>query len=130
MDKGLYALLAADSGIAAITANVFRGAAPPDPQRYPCLTYRFVGGASEPTNDTSGVIRQRVEVNALSFDPEQASDLLAAAIACLNGWQAELGDGTNVLNTLLLNPGTDIDDGEDLLFRRMAEFYVLYTLPS
>lgn len=129
MDKGLYALLAADSGIADITSRIYRGAAPPERHQYPCLTYRFVGGSADPTLETSGVIRQRVEINGLSFNSEEASDLLAAAILCVNGWQQALTDGTHVLTTELLNPGTDID-GEDRLFRRLAEFYVYYTLPS
>jgi Protein of unknown function (DUF3168) len=130
IDEGLYALLAADDGILAIAhGRVYQVLAPADPQSYPCISYSFVGGSADPTFDTSGVIRQRVEINAISGDASQAAELRAAVIQAVNGWQQLLPDGTNVLNTTLLNPGTDFA-GEDLIFRRMCEFYVLYTLPS
>jgi Protein of unknown function (DUF3168) len=130
IDEGLYALLAADDGVLAIVnARIFQVAVPEDLDQYPCVGYSFVGGASDPTFTTSGVIRQRVELNAYSVNPSEAANLRAAIIKAVNGWQQTLSDGTNVLNTYLLNPGTDFV-GEDKIFRRMCEFYVLYTLPT
>lgn len=129
IDAGLYALLAADAGVSAITARIFQGDGPPDMTQLPCVAYSFVGGSSDPGLTTSGVLRQRVEINAMSTASEQASDLRNAIIKAVNGWQQQLTDGTNVVSTTLLNPGTDFVT-EDRIFRRMCEFYVLYTLPS
>jgi hypothetical protein len=129
IDQGLVSLILQNQIFAQITNRLFRGSAPDDQKQYPCGTYSFVGGSAQPTIDTSGVICQRVELNGLSFNADQASVLRDAMIATVNGWQQRLPDGTNVLNTILLNPGTDFVTG-DRIFRCMCEFYILYTLPS
>lgn len=137
IDAGLYALLAADSGVAALVgANIFAGDAPDDDAMYPCVTYSFVGGSSNPTLSTSGTIRQRVEINGHAMLPSGtmaagsvAAAIRAAVIKAVNGWQQLLSDGTNVLSADLLNPGTDFVS-EQRIFRCMCEFYVLYTLPA
>jgi hypothetical protein len=58
-----------------------------------------------------------------------ARAIRAAVIAALDGWSATLSDGTRVLDTTVLNPGTDFCS-EQRIFRCMCEFYVLYTLPT
>jgi hypothetical protein len=130
VDEGLYALLQADSGVNAIAGGRIYQVTPPVDSlaNFPCISYAFVGGSADPTFSTSGVLRQRIELNAYSLDASQAAQLRDAVIKAVNGWQQRLGDGTNVLNTELANPGTDFVT-EQLLFRRMCEFYVLYTLP-
>lgn len=137
IDAGLDALLAADSGVAALVgANIFAGDAPDDAAMYPCVTYSFVGGSSNPTLNTSGTIRQRVEINGHAMMPSGtltagsvAAAIRAAVINAVNGWRQLLGDGTNVLSTTLANPGTDFVS-EQRIFRCMCEFYILYTLPA
>lgn len=137
IQEGLHALLAADTSVAAIVnGRIFEILAPDDRQLYPCLSYTLVGGSSEPTMGTSGVLRERIEINALCLEPAAgkspytiAAYLRAAVIQAVNGWQQNLSDGTRVLNTVLLNPGTDFCT-EDRIFRCMVEFYVLYTLPN
>lgn len=135
IDKGLVALLETDPIVGPmIGASVGVGSArifqvyPPeyDPANDPLLSYSFVGGAAEPTISNSGVMRQRVEINAWSQNADTAADLREAVIHAVNGWTQRLADGTNVLNATLLNPGTDFF-GEDRVYRRMCEFYVLYT---
>lgn len=137
IDAGLYALLAADSGVSALVGtNIFAGAAPDDAAQYPCIVYSFVGGSSDPTLSTSGVIRQRVQIDCFAASPSGSSSpgtvaaaIRAAVIEAVNGWQQLLGDGTNVLDAELLNPGTDFVS-EDRIFRAMCEFYILYTFPT
>jgi hypothetical protein len=129
IDQGLVSLILQNPGFSRITGQLFRGSAPDDQKFYPCGTYAFVGGSAQPTINTSGVIRQRVELNGLSFNADQAAVLRDAMIAAVNGWQQRLPNGANVLNTILLNPGTDFVTG-DRIFRCMCEFYILYTLPS
>lgn len=130
IDQGLYALLAADAAVSAIVAGrVFRMKAPPDLTQLPCLVYSFVGGAAEPTLRSRGVYRQRVQMDALALDADTVAQLRTATLTALDGWTATLDDGTRVLDTQVLNPGTDFAD-EDRIFRCMAEFYVWYTNPA
>ncbi len=103
---------------------------------YPCVAYSFVGGSSEGTMQTSGMIHQRVQIDAFAASPSGgnsagtiAANIRAAVIAAVNGWQQLLGDGTNVSSTELVNPGTDFVS-EQRIFRAMCEFRVHYTLPT
>ena len=142
IDAGLYALLSSNSALTSLLASVngqpaiFAGAAPDDLAMYPCVSYAFVGGSSDPTMGTPGMIRQRIEINGFAGMPSGglsagsvAAAIRSAVIKAVNGWQQVLSDGTNVSNAVLLNPGTDFVS-EDRIFRAMCEFYVLYTLPT
>jgi hypothetical protein len=130
MQEGLNALLEGSQAAALAQGGIFAGVAPDDKKLYPCVSYSLVGGSADPTLTTSGVIRQRVELNGFSFNSyAEAAEIRAAIIAALEGWQQQLSDGVNILDTVLLNPGTDFVS-EQRCFRCMCEFYVLYTLPS
>ena len=142
IDAGLYALLAGNSALTALLAAVnsqpaiFAGDAPDDLALYPCVAYSLVGGSSEATMQTSGMIRQRVQIDAFAAAGSGgnsagtiAANIRAAVIAAVNGWQQLLGDGTNIGNAELVNPGTDFVS-EQRIFRAMCEFRVHYTLPS
>jgi hypothetical protein len=130
IDEGLVALFEADAGVSAISKGTYQVLAPAyDPELYPCVEYKFVGGSNKGTSTTSGTFRQRIELNAYSMDASESARLRNAVIKALFNWRGVLEDGTNVLTTELLNPGTDFC-AEDLIFCRMCEFYVLYTLPT
>lgn len=130
IDAGIVSVLSGDATVTAICATrFFQMDAPPDVAEMPCLTYMFVGGSSQPTLGTSGVIRQRVQLDAHSLDADKAKDLSAAIVNALLGWSGTLTNGVHVLLTELLNPGTDFVN-EQRIFRRMVEFYVSYTLPA
>jgi len=142
VDAGLCALLSGNSVLTALLASadgqpaIFAGDAPDDLAMYPCVSYAFVGGSADPTMQTSGMIRQRIEINGFATLPSGslsagsvAAAIRSAVIAAVNGWQQLLSDGTNVSNAELLNPGTDFVS-EDRIFRCMCEFYVYYTLPT
>ncbi|MDE2099257.1 MAG: DUF3168 domain-containing protein [Patescibacteria group bacterium] len=131
MQEGLVALLKASSALTAlIGTRVFAVEAPPDLADYPCMTYALVGGSSDLPFDNSGVTRQRVEFNGLSFKSyDEATKIRAAIAAAVDGWTQKLTDGTNILNSVSLNPGTDFVT-EQRCFRCLIEFYIDYTLPS
>lgn len=130
MQAGLIAQLTGNAGVAAlIGARVFEGAAPDDLAEYPCISFSLVGGSAGPTMNTSGSLRQRVEVNGFAVDYPTAAAIRLAFLQALDGWAQKLSDGTNILGTVILNPGTDFVS-EQRIFRCMAEFYVTFTLPS
>lgn len=129
IQEGLYSLLANNGGVRSlINGRVYPVLAPDDLAQYPCISYSCVGGSVAPTLDTSGVLRQRVELNALAQDYATAANIREAIVAAINGYQGRLDDGTRILNTVLLNPGTDFCS-DQRVFRCMAEFYFFYTLP-
>jgi hypothetical protein len=130
IQAGIFAVLAAATGVTGLVGQrFFEADAPDDLAQYPCISMSLVGGSSAPTLSTSGTVRQRVELNGFALDYPTADAIRSAIIAALNGWQETLGDGTNVLETELLNPGTDFVS-EQRIFRCLVEFYVLYTLPT
>lgn len=140
IDSGLYALLAADNGGDAIDqlagGRVFAVEGPPDMAEMPYLVYSFVGGLAAPALTSSGVLRQRVQIDAFAAQASGtvqpgtiAAMLRNAVIPRVDGWREMLADGTNVLNAIVLNPGTDFCT-EQRVFRCMCEFYIDYTLPT
>lgn len=127
--QGLFPKLSADAGVSAIAGtNIFAAMGPDDTSRFPCVVASLVGGSTDPTTNGSGVFKSRLQLDCYAFDYHTADQLRRAVIACLDGWQQSLTDGTNILNAVPLNPGTDFG-GESRIFRCMVEFYVLYTLP-
>lgn len=130
MQKGLFALLAADAGVTAlVNGAIYAGEAPDQIEAYPCVAYKLVGGSVDPTVDTSGVYRQRIELNGFSFKSyAEADQIRQAIIAAVDGWQQQLGDGTVIETAFLVNPGSD-SVSEQRCFRCMCEFAVLYARP-
>lgn len=137
IDEGIFALLSADAGVSALVgSHIYAVEGPPDATKMPYVVYKFVGGSNQGTLNTSGTFRQRVEINAHAAIPKGglqpgtiAAKIRTAVIAAMNGWRQTLADGTRVLDTFVVNPGADFCS-EQMIFRCMAEFYVLYTLPA
>lgn len=135
IDQGIVSVLAANAGVAAILAtggagSIFQTEVPEDAAQYPCVGYRFVGGASKPTLTTSGMQRARLEVSCWGAEPEDAKNLAGAVIAALNGYQGQLSDGTYLLNAELLDPGQDGFSSGSRYFRRIVEFYLFFNFTS
>jgi hypothetical protein len=130
--EGLFALLRDNAGVAAIAAGrVFTIQAPDQAEVYPCVSYRYVGGGADPTLDTAGVIRQRIEVSAHSQNADEAAALLDALVIALIQWQPQtFPNGARLIDTNLINPGSDFEAGESRYFRCFCEFAVLYSLPN
>jgi hypothetical protein len=90
-----------------------------------------VGGGADPTLDTAGVIRQRIEVSAHSQNADEAAALLDALVIALIQWQPQtFPNGARLIDTNLINPGSDFEAGESRYFRCFCEFAVLYSLPN
>ncbi|HLH36004.1 MAG TPA: DUF3168 domain-containing protein [Alloacidobacterium sp.] len=135
IDQGLVSILAADAGVTALLAtgdarSIFQMVVPEDESAYPCIGYQFVGGSSAPTFDTSGLQRSRVQIDCWAVTPEGAKNLAEAVRKALNGFHGYLSDGTVLSNAMMLHPGIDFFSADSRFFRRMLEFYLLYTFNS
>lgn len=130
LQEGLYSLLKNSSAVASLVGGrIFPAEAPDDLAEYPCVVYSLVGGSSGQTLDTTGVSRQRLEVNGYSFNSyAEAAKIRAAVAGAIEGWSQLLTDGTNILDSISIGPGTDFVS-EQRCFRCMVEFYVLFTQP-
>lgn len=125
---GIFAQLVGNAAVGAIIGErVFTEAAPPDQAQLPCLVVTMVGGAVSHGLNTI-LIRQRVQIDALALNSDECDSLRDAVVAAMLRWNGLLTNGARVLDTLLLNPGTEFAD-EERIFRQMVEFYVLYTQP-
>lgn len=132
IDEGLVALLAADAATMALTAtrdagSIYQGVTPPDATKYPCMAYKFVGGRSFPTADTTGGQRARLEVTCWGVAASDAKLLADAVRKALDGFSGQLSDGTQVSRIALLHPGIDFFSDDSLYFGRMLEFHILFT---
>jgi hypothetical protein len=93
---------------------------PKDPV-FPAITYSFVGGSSQATNDTLGTQRQRVEVNCWGNTYLDAITLRYAVIMTLSQYKDQ-----GVFISFLQS--TNLFDPDLLEYRAMAEFYITSNL--
>ena len=128
--KDVIAELSTGSSLTAlIGARFFEAAPPPDLTQYPCIALTLVGGSSSDTIDGADVYDQRLEISAYALDFPTADAIRTAVIRTLSGWYGPQSDQVNILNTHILNPGTDMVS-EDRVFRCLVEFHVLYCVLS
>jgi len=83
----------------------------------PAIVYSFIGATSNPTFDTSGFTRYRVQVDCFATTYLQAITLRAAVVDALNGYS----DGNMSIEKL--HP-IDFYDHELKQYRALIEFYV------
>jgi hypothetical protein len=89
--------------------------------KLPAVVYAFVGGQSNPTFDTSGLSRYRVEVSSYAKSYVESVRLRNSITTSLNGYTDENMDITKISSF-------DDFDRETLTFRALAEFYILSVL--
>ena len=83
----------------------------------PALVYSFIGATTNPTWDTAGFTRYRVEINCFADTYRKAATLRSAVVIALNGYV----DGNMAIESL--HP-IDFYDHELNLYRCLQEFYV------
>lgn len=126
---GLHALLAEEPTIAALVSDRIDPVRLPINQAMPAITFRIVGGSSEPTLETSGLQRVRLEIDCFGKSYLAAAKVRQAVRKFLNGYQGLLGDGTYLQNADLIQE-LDFDEEYAREFRCMAEFYLYFVFPS
>jgi uncharacterized protein DUF3168 len=129
LSTGLYALLAGEATIAAIVGDRIEPIELSINQTMPALTYKFIGGSSEPTLDSDGWQRQRVEFRSFGDTHFPADALREALRRFLNGFQGTLSDGT-VLQNVQLIQSQDGFEQYSREFGLLSEYYFYFTFPD
>jgi len=127
---GLYQLLSGEATITALVGDRIEPIELSPGQTMPALTFKFVGGSSEPTFDTSGMQKRRVELNAYGSSALSADQVRTAVVKFLNGpWRVELADGSYLDSFELIAP-LDFPEPDARRFRCMVELYAFFNFPS
>jgi len=130
IQAGIFNLLSQNTSIAALIGSRIYPVLLPEDPTLPAMTYHTIGGASMPTLSTSGQQRMRMEFDCWGATYDDAATLRVTLIAALNGYRGTLSDGTTVLDTQLVGPGTDFFEDAPRTFRCLCEFYVFSNLQT
>ena len=93
----------------------------PESTQLPTVVFAFVGGTSNPTFDTSGMSRYRIEVSCYAKAYVDAVRLRSSITGALDGYVDDNMDITKI-------SAFDDFDHETVTFRALAEFYILSVL--
>lgn len=128
IEKGLFTLLSTDSNISALCSTRIYPLLLPkaaSDQTFPAMTYAVVAGAGDPTFETSGLIRLRMQFDCWGKSYSDAATLRKALVQVLNGYQGVLSDGTNLQLAEFIQP-IDFYEQDLLTYRCAVEFYFLF----
>jgi len=126
LKAGLFSLLSGFSGITALAGTRFYPITVPENPTLPAIRYLYVGGSSDPTFETSGLQKLRIQFDCLGATADDADALRTALIQALNGYRGALSDGTYLQLADLLGPGTDFFDNDARQYRCIVEFYLYF----
>lgn len=117
-----YSLLLESASLSSMCggANIFPLVLPDSPT-FPAITFRFVGGTANPTLNTSGLTRYRVEVNCWGNTYSSAVKLRHTVKTALNGYY-------DANMSIQWTHNLDLFDHEILEYRAVSEYYLLSTL--
>lgn len=129
IDAGLWHLLSTTAAITAICkTRIYPIILPPDPT-WPAMTYQIIAATPEPTLDTAGFQRWRLQFDCWANTYADAASLRAALIRTLNGYQGTLSDGTLLQDAEFIQV-TDFFADDARVYRCMVEFYLYFTFSS
>lgn len=117
VEQTLYTALSSSSAVTAICGTRIYPLVLPTEPTLPAIDYKFVAGANQPTMDTTGVQRYRVEVNCWGATYADAVNLRYAVVKALSGYQS----GNTSIQYLMPE---DFFEPDLLQYRALAEFHV------
>ena len=127
--EGINTLVRNDSELQQLGVTTVVPEVLPEGACMPAIMYRIVGGNSEPTFDTSGMQRVRIEFNCFGESYLQAATVRERLRVLLNGYVGLLSDGTYAQNIDLIQTMDGFQD-EARQIRCLIEFYVYFTFTS
>ena len=128
IEVGFYNLLAADSSIAALCGNRIYPVQLPEGSALPAITYLYPGGSSQPTLNTTGYQRQRLEINCWGATYPDAVTLRGTVRTALEGTRAVLSDGTDLQDIEFIQPIDFPFETDAREYRCAIEFYLHFNL--
>lgn len=129
---GLYVLLSDDERLSGMLRGGIHKTMYPEGSCLPVLTFQGAGGSRQPTFETSGMQKARIQFDVHGEYPGQAHAVLDALRLLLDGFYGQLGEGTRVALAELINP-VPIDFPVEQYardFRAMSEYYIHFTFQS
>ncbi len=123
IQAGIYSLLSADPGLSAIVADRITPVLLPEGSPLPAMTYMVVGSSSEPTFETSGMQKVRMQFDFHAEGYTAAIGARDALRVLLDGYQGLLSDGTYLQNAQRIQDIDYFDDGPRQ-FRCSSEYYL------
>jgi hypothetical protein len=131
IQTGLFSLITGFSSVSALIGTRLHPLSLREAETLPAMTYQLVGGSSDPTFETSGMQRLRVQFDCWGENYDDAAGLRDALIKALNGYQGLLSDGTYLQNADLISSiGADYFEDMPRQYRCMVEFYFYFVFPS
>lgn len=128
IEQGLYTLLSGDPTISAMVGDRISPVLLPEGSPMPAMTYQVTRGTSDPTFDTSGLIKLFMQFDCFGLNYSDAAQLRKALVMVLNGYQGVLSDGTNLQLAQFQQP-VDFYIEDVRQYRCAVEFYFLFDFP-
>lgn len=126
IEAGLFNLVSTTPAVAAICETRIYPLILPTGSKYPAATYQMISANPDPTLDTSGFQRWRIQYDCFGRTYADASGLRRALITALNGYVGVLSDGTHLQNAEFHNL-TDFFNDASRTYRCMVEFHLYFT---
>ena len=126
LEDGLFALLSQDASLIALQGARVYPVLLPEGSTLPATTYQGAGGYSEPTLNTSGMQRRRMQLDHIATTARSAWQLRDATRKLLDGFNGALPNGFYI-KCLFLQP-VDHFDNDSRQFRCAAEYYFFFNL--
>jgi hypothetical protein len=129
IDAGIFTLLSTTAAITSICQTRIYPVILPTGPTLPALTYQLIAAKTNPTFETSGMQRWRIQFDCWAETYADAAGLRKALIQTLNGYQGTLSDGT-VLQNADLQQIVDFFEDNARVFRCMVELYMYFNFSS
>ena len=123
IESALFTVLSTSAAVSALAGTrVYPAVLPKDPT-LPAVVYRFVGGANQPTMNTRGRQRSRLQIDCFGETYNDAISLRKAVVQTLGGYSSA------TFQSQILDATADDGFDQDLLqYLAIAEAYVWFSV--
>ena len=125
LETGLASLLGSDPTLAGFVGDRVTPVTMVGDCR-PAITFHLIGGSTDPTFESSGLQKVRVQFDVWSSSYLQGAQVRDALRRFLNGFVGELADGTYIQNADLIQ-NLDFYEDDAREFRCGSEYYFYFT---
>lgn len=126
---GLFNLITTTTAWEALAATRLYPVTLPEIPTLPAATYHVIGGTSDPTFETSGMQKLRIQFDHYGNTYADANTLREATRVLLNGFVGALSDGTYLEDAQLIQ-SVDFFENDARQYRCMSEFYLYFNFTN